>query len=129
MDLETFRQYCLSKPGVEESYPFKGEAVWMKVGGKLFGMANVTEMRMDGEFVPPFHFMNLKCDPEKAAALREQFPAIQPGWHQDKKHWNTLFMDGSLADALILELIDHACGLVFSNLPEKLKNAISNEKL
>lgn len=101
----------------------------MKVGGKLFGMANVTEMRMDGEFVPPFHFMNLKCDPEKAAALREQFPAIQPGWHQDKKHWNTLFMDGSLADALILELIDHACGLVFSNLPEKLKNAISNEKL
>ena len=83
MDFESFRNYCLAKNGVTEDYPFKGEAVWMKVMGKMFAMANVTELKMDGEIVAPFHFINLKCDPEKAEQLRESFDAIQPSFLAD----------------------------------------------
>ena len=121
MNLESFLQYCLSKPGVEDSYPFKGECAWLKVGGKMSGMVNVTEMKMDGIFISPFHFTNLKCDPEKAISLRESYAAILPGWHQSKKHWNTIYLDGSLSDDLIFELIDHAYNLVASSLSQKMK--------
>ena len=124
MNLETFRNYCLSKKGVEENYPFKGEAVWMKVKGKMFAMANVMELKMDGEIVPPFHFINLKCEPEKALELRESHAAIQPGWHQSKKHWNSLYMDGSLPDELILSLIDHSYDIVVKTLPKKVQEEL-----
>jgi predicted DNA-binding protein (MmcQ/YjbR family) len=78
MDFETFRNYCLAKKGVTEDYPFKGEAVWMKVKGKMFAMANVLELKMEGELVEPFHFINLKCEPEKEAEqLRESHAAIR----------------------------------------------------
>lgn len=124
MNFETFRAYCLAKKGVTEDYPFKGEAVWMKVMGKMFAMANVMELKMDGVMVEPFHFVNLKCNPEKSEALREQYGAIQPGWHQSKKHWNSLYMDGSLEDELILELIDHSYEIVVNSLPKKTKNLL-----
>lgn len=121
MNIEQFRDYCLAKPGVTENYPFKGEAVWMKVLGKMFAMANVTELKMDGEMVAPFHFMNLKCDPERAEELRASHPAIRPGWHQSKVHWNSLYMDGTLDDRLILELIDHSYDIVAQSLTGKQK--------
>ncbi len=121
MTFNDFREYCLAKPGVEESYPFRGECAWMKVGGKMFGMANCIEMKMDGELVPPFHFANLKCDPEKALELRESYAAIRPGWHQNKDHWNSLYMDGSLPDDLIKELIDHAYNIIAAKLSKKKK--------
>lgn len=126
MDLETFNHYCLSKKGVTASYPFKGETVWMKVAGKMFAMANVQEMMKDGELIPSFHFVNLKCDPQKAEELRTSHHAIQPGWHQNKTHWNSLYMDGSLNDHLIFELIDHSYNIVFDSLSNKVKEELSS---
>lgn len=112
MTLGEFKSYCLSKADVTENYPFKGECVWIKVKGKMFAMANVQVITVDGEKVHPFYLINLKCDPERARALRESHDAIRPGWHQNKEHWNSLIMDGSLPDELILELIDHSYELV-----------------
>lgn len=125
MTFETFRDYCLAKPGVTENYPFKGECAWLKVGGKLFALTNCFEMKMGKEIVPPFYFANLKCEPEKALELRASHPAIQPGWHQNKKHWNSLYFDDSLSDELIFELIDHAYDLVFGSLPKKIQQNLS----
>ena len=124
MTLDSYIAYCLAKPGVEVSYPFKGECAWLKVGGKMFSLVNVTEMKMDGDIIPPFHFANLKCDPTKAIGLRESHAAIRPGWHQNKDHWNSLFMDGSLTDNLIKELIDHAYEIVAKKLPKKIKTEL-----
>ncbi|MBX2841792.1 MAG: MmcQ/YjbR family DNA-binding protein [Flammeovirgaceae bacterium] len=126
MIFEDFRNYCLAKNGVTEDYPFKGEAVWMKVSGKMFALANVEELKMGVEKVPPFHFINLKCDPEKAIELREKHPAIQPGWHQSKKHWNSVYMDGSLNDNLIRELIDHAYDIVVAGMSKKTQEELKN---
>jgi len=125
MTLNSFLQYCLSKPDVEDSYPFKGECAWLKVGGKMFGMVNVTELKMNGQIIPPFHFTNLKCDPEKAIALRESHASITPAWHQSKKHWNTLYFDGSLSDDLVLEMVDHAYKLVTASLSNKTKSELN----
>ena len=124
MTLESYIEYCLAKPGVEVSYPFKGECAWLKVGGKMFSLVNAVEMKMEGEIVPPFHFANLKCDPLKALTLRESYRAIKPGWHQNKDHWNSLYMDGSLPDDLIKELVDHAYETVASKLPKKIKSEL-----
>ncbi len=78
MNLEEFNNYCLSKTGVTADYPFKGEAVWMKVMGKMFAMTNVLELKFGPELVAPFHFINLKCEPEKAVNLREQYHVTSP---------------------------------------------------
>lgn len=127
MTLAAFNKYCLDKKGVEDTYPFKGEAVWMKVMGKMFAMANVQPLKFGAEMVEPFHFINLKCDPEYAVELRVQYAAIIPGWHQSKTHWNTLLMDGSLPDHLIRELIDHSYAVVVSGMSKKLQTEL--EKL
>lgn len=124
MTLDTFRDYCLAKPGVTEDYPFDGECAWLKVGGKMFALVNVMEMKMGKDLVPPFHFANLKCDPEDAIDLRDKHEAIQPGWHMSKKHWNTIYFDGSLKDSFIKELVDHAYELVFTGLSKKVKEQI-----
>ena len=116
MLLEKFTTYCLSKSGTSEDFPGKGQAVWMKAGGKMFAMTNVEPMKMDGEEVLPFHFINLKCDPERAMALRSQYAAIMPGWHQNKTHWNTLLMGQDLPDSLIYELTDHSYDLAIAAL-------------
>lgn len=126
MTLKEFNAYCLAKPGVEANYPFKGDTVWMKVMGKMFAMTNVRSMKMNGSLVEPFHFINLKCHPEQAIALRQEYPAIKAGWHQSKTHWNSLYMDGSLPDKLILELTDHAYELVKGSLSKKLLFAVQN---
>lgn len=125
MNIEKFRDYCLSKPGVTENYPFKGEAVWLKVLGKMFAMANVTELKMDGEMVPPFHFINLKCEPERAIELREQHSGIRPGWHTSKVHWNSLYINEGLSDELIIELIDHSYDIVVQKLTAKERKELA----
>ena len=125
MNLEEFKQYCLVKKGVEETYPFNGEAVWMKVMGKMFAMTFVQDFKFNGEMAPPFLFVNLKCEPEKALELREQYSAVQPGWHQSKKHWNSVFIDGTLSDSMIRELIDHSYDIVVAGLPKKLKEELA----
>ena len=108
MNIEEFREYCMSKPGVTEEFPFDEVTLVFKVAGKVFVLTN-----LDGDWS-----LNLKCDPERAIELREQYPAIQPGYHMNKVHWNTVMMDGSLSQKLILELIDHSYQLVVDKLPK-----------
>ena len=111
MDVEAIRAYCLTKKGVEEGFPFGDTTLVIKVGGKIFVLMN-----LDGD-----PSMNLKCDPDRAIDLREENPAIIPGYHMNKKHWNTVVLDGSLPKRLILEMIDHSYNLVFQSLPLKLR--------
>jgi len=108
MNIEEFREYCIAKPGVTEEFPFDENTLVFKVMGKMFALTDLVD-----EFS-----LNLKCDPERAIALREQYPAIQPGYHMSKVHWNTVKMDGSLNQNLILELIDHSYQLVVDKLPK-----------
>ena len=111
MNIEEFREYCIAKPGVTEEFPFDESTLVFKVMGKIFALTDLVD-----EFS-----LNLKCDPERAIALREQYAAIQPGYHMNKAHWNTIKMDGSLSQKLILELIDHSYDLVVDKLPKGKK--------
>lgn len=111
MDIESYRAYCLGKAGVTEEFPFDEQVLAFKVMGKVFALTDV-----DG-----FESINLKCDPERAVELRERYEEIIPGYHMNKKHWNTVSMSGSLPDQLVCELIDHSYELVVNGLPRKLK--------
>ena len=110
MILENLREYCLSKPFVTESFPFGDDTLVFKVMGKIFALVSLDE-----------HRINLKCDPEKAIALREEFPDVIPGYHMDKRHWNTVLLNGSVPAKLILAWIDDSYTLVVAALPEKLR--------
>lgn len=116
MDIEAYRGYCLAKPGVTEELPFGPDTLVFKVMGKLFALSGVEE----------FKSINLKCEPERATELRDRFPAVQPGYHMNKKHWNTVLMDGTLPHKMVLELIDHSYDLVVKGLPKKDREALVN---
>ena len=124
LNLDTFQQYCRQLPGSEETYPFGDHAVWYKVAGKVYAWTFVKPFNFEGKTGHPFMFINVKGNPEKREALREAHMAIQPGWHQNKMHWHSVFMDGSLPDRLVLDLIDESYRLVVSGLPAKLRSAI-----
>lgn len=115
MTITFFREYCLAKPGTSEDTPFDENTLCLRVGGKIFAILDIDQ----------FESVNLKCDPERAAELREQFPGIQPGYHMNKKHWNTVMADGSVSDKLILELTDHSYDLVFNSLPSKIRASLT----
>lgn len=108
--------YCLSLPGAELTYPFDFETPVFKVGGKIFALYGATND-------PPR--INLKCDPDDAEALRAQYPAVQPGYHMNKKHWNTVVLDGSLPETLVRELIDHSYALVAASLPKRVQKSLA----
>jgi predicted DNA-binding protein (MmcQ/YjbR family) len=114
MNLADFCAHCLSLPDVEETTPFGPEAIVYKVGGKMFALAMADE-------VPTR--VNLKCDPERALELRDRFEDITPGYHMNKRHWNTLNLGGRLSIVLIRELIEHSYELVVASLPKKTKQA------
>ena len=103
MNIETLREYCLSKPGAEETLPFGPDTLVYKVGGKVFLLTG-----LDSEDLR----FNVKCDPDKAIELREVFTCVQPGFHMNKKHWNTIVADGSVPDKQLKEWIDHSYELV-----------------
>jgi len=111
MNVEDFHAYCMSKKGVEETFPFDKETLVFKVMGKMFALTGLEH--------PEFR-VNLKCDPDRAIELREQYPAIQPGWHMSKKHWNTVYFEEDLEDAFLRELIDHSYDLVVKGFSKKL---------
>ena len=115
MDIEQLQQYCLSKPGVEETLPFGPDTLVYKVGGKVFLLTS-----LDAE---DFRF-NVKCDPDRAEELREQYPCVLPGYHMNKKHWNTIVADGSVSVKLLKEWIDHSYALVVKSLPKKLREEL-----
>lgn len=107
MNIESLREYCLSKKDVTESFPFDDVTLVFKVKEKMFALVN-----LDGDLS-----INLKCDPEKAVDLREHYPCVLPGYHMDKKHWNTVMIDGSVDDSLLHEWIDHSYALIVSKVP------------
>lgn len=115
MNIEELREYCLSKKGVTEHFPFDEVTLVFKVGDKMFALTN-----LDGEPT-----VNLKCDPERAIELREQHSSIIPGYHMNKTHWNTVIMDGTVSDKLIYELVEHSYNLVFESLPKIKRERIA----
>ena len=112
MNTETLREYCISKPGVTESFPFGGDALVFKVGSKMFALLS-TESRPTT--------INLKCDPERAAQLREEHTAVTPGYHMNKTHWNTITLDGSVRTADVQEWIDLSYELVRNSLSKAVQ--------
>lgn len=115
LNIESLRDYCLSKPASAESFPFGDDTLVFKVGNKVFLLASLSK---------PESF-NAKCDPEKSIALREQHSEIIPGYHMNKKHWNTVYYNQSLSESLLKELIDHSYELVFFSLPKTTQSNIN----
>jgi predicted DNA-binding protein (MmcQ/YjbR family) len=103
MDIEHLREYCLAKPSAEECFPFGPETLVYKVNGKIFLLASIDKQ--------PVQF-NVKCDPEKAIELRELHASVIPGYHMNKKLWNTVIIDGTLPSATLKEFIDDSYQLV-----------------
>jgi predicted DNA-binding protein (MmcQ/YjbR family) len=102
MNIEILREYCISKKGATESFPFGEETLVFKVTGKIFALVN-----LDGDLS-----INLKCDPVLAIDLRERYSAVTPGYHMNKKHWNTVLLDGSVPDKEVFSWIDHSYNLI-----------------
>jgi predicted DNA-binding protein (MmcQ/YjbR family) len=109
MNIEDFREYCLSKKDVTECFPFDEATLVFKVMGKMFALTDTED-----DFT-----INLKCDPEKAIDLREHYPCVLPGYHMDKKHWNTIVIDGSVADNILQEWINDSYNLVLKKIKKK----------
>lgn len=116
MNIEAFRNYCLDKKGVTEEFPFGENTLVYKVMGKMFALTDLED----------FSSVNLKCDPEQGAELREQFPAVQPGYHMNKKHWITVIMDGSVSDATLRGWVDTSYDLVVKTLTKSKKSILES---
>ena len=114
MNIESFREFCLDKPGVSEGFPFDTNTLVFKVAGKMFALTNIDL----------FQSVNMKCDPEYAIELRETFQGIKPGYHMSKKHWNTVSTESDVPDKLILELVDQSYNLVVKSLTKGLRDGL-----
>lgn len=115
MNIEELRDHCLAKPGATEGFPFGEDTLVFKVGGKIF---LITGLDQGDRF-------NVKCDPELAVELRERYTEVQPGYHMNKKMWNTVFMTGSLTHKQLLDMIDHSYDLIIKSLPKKTQAEIT----
>lgn len=114
MDAEQIREYCLSKAAVTEEFPFDDETLVFKVMGRIFAL-----VALEGDL-----WVNLKCEPARALELRERFPAVTPGYHMNKKHWNTVYVDGSMSRDELTGLIDHSYDMVVAGLSRKLREQL-----
>jgi len=112
MNVEELREYCLILKGTTECFPFDEVTLVLKVHGKMFALIPLDNIEPQ---------ISLKCDPERAIALREEFSAIVPAWHFNKKYWNTLLIDPSISRTLLFELIQHSYDLVVKGLPRKFR--------
>ena len=110
MDLRNFSEYCLTKTDATEGTPFGPDTLVFKVAGKVFALASLDD-------VPPR--VNLKCDPERALDLRDRYQEVQPGYHMNKKHWNTIELGGGIPESELREMIDHSYYLVVARLPKQ----------
>lgn len=117
MHLDELREYCLNKKGVEECLPFGNDTLVFKVMGKMFLLTGIES--------EPIEF-NVKCVPEKAIELREKYTCVQPGYHMNKQHWNTIRCDYSVSDTLICEWIDDSYELVVKSLTKKMQSELTN---
>ena len=119
MNIEQFRTYCISKKGVTEHFPFDNDVLVFKVGGKMFALASLSQWEK-GE-----GYINLKCDPDYAEELRAEYNSIQPGYHMNKKLWNSVYVHtGELPVKLISDLIDHSSDEIVKSLPKKLRDTL-----
>jgi len=109
MDLESFREYCLCKPEATEGTPFGPDVLVFKVGGKIFALASLDDVPARA---------NLKCDPDLALELRDRYEQVTPGYHMNKKHWNTVEIESGIPDIELRKMIDHSYDLVVSSLPK-----------
>lgn len=116
IELEELRQRALEKPGVSEDFPFDQDTLVFKVLGKIFMLTNL-------EAYPSS--INLKCEPTRALELRERYDAVKPGYHMNKKHWNTITLDGTIADELLLALVDHSYDRVVAGLKRTERDALA----
>src|SRR5258705_13656970 len=112
MNIETLREYCLNKPGVEETLPFGPDTLVYKVNGKIFLITGLDQEQLN---------FNVKCNPDKSIELREEFSCVQPGYHMNKKHWNTIVVDGSVSNKQLKEWIDWSYELVAGKKVKKKK--------
>ncbi|RAJ07016.1 putative DNA-binding protein (MmcQ/YjbR family) [Chitinophaga skermanii] len=117
MNIEMFREFCLSLPGTTEGFPFGEENLVFFVKGKMFAITDVSE----------FASVNLKCDPEEAVELRERYEAVLPGYHMNKKHWNTVLMDGTIPKSMFFKWVRDSYDLVVAKLPKKDREELSKE--
>lgn len=115
MDIESLRNYCLAKNEVSEGFPFGETTLVFKVRGKIFFLAGLDN---------PILQFNVKCDPEKAIEWREQYASVIPGYHMNKKWWNTVIVDGSISSRVLKEMIDDSYRLVVSSLPKKMQEGL-----
>jgi len=109
MNRESIVSHCLDKPGAREDYPFGPEPLVVKVGSKMFALVSGSE---------PVH-ISLKCDPDTAIMLRQEFEAVKPGYHLNKTHWNTVVVDGSVPEKDVRWMIDHSYALVLKSMPKR----------
>jgi predicted DNA-binding protein (MmcQ/YjbR family) len=116
MDIESYRDFCLSLPHVTEGFPFDTKTLVFKVKQKMFALTDVNS----------FESINLKCDPDQAVLLREKYEAVLHGYHMSKVHWNTILMDGSINDKLIQQWIKNSYQLVVNTLPKKDRFLLDN---
>jgi len=114
MNIEEYRDYCLSLPGAEEGFPFNESTLVFKVKGKMFSATDVDT----------FELVNLKCDPVKAIELRERYTFVIPGYHMNKKHWNSIKMDHPVPGDLLREWISDSYKLVVAKLPKKERDEL-----
>lgn len=116
MHVEEFRNYCINRAGVTEEFPFDEVTLVFKVMGKMFALISLNNAEASA---------NLKCDPERSSELREEYGDIIPGFHMNKKHWNTVYLERELSDNLIKDLIDHSYDLVVKGLSKRLKEELN----
>lgn len=116
MDIESYRAYCLALHGVTEGFPFDDKTLVFKVGGKMFALLDLDY----------FKSVNLKCDPDYALELRAENEGIIPGYHMNKKHWNTVSVLGEVPDKLLLDLTVHSYQLVYNSLTKKVQMEVSS---
>lgn len=114
MDFQQIKSYLLSKLGCEETYPFGPDPMVAKVGGKIFALVSID--------ADPCR-ITIKCDPADAQLQRSMYNAIQPGYHMNKEHWNTIILNQTIPIELIYQLVDDSFNLVFSKLPKKIRNS------
>ena len=117
MKIDAIREHALPEPGAREVYPFGPKTAVFKVQNKIFMLARVPRCPLE---------INLKCNPDRALMLREIFDAVEPGYHMNKRHWNTIILEGSVPDATVLELIDHSYDLVVAKLTALQRNNLNS---
>jgi predicted DNA-binding protein (MmcQ/YjbR family) len=119
LSVESLREQCRSKPGSQETFPFDLRTLVFKVAGKMYALCDI-----DGD---PLE-LSLKCDPDEAEALRSVYPAVKPGYHLNKRHWNTVTLDGTVGDKVVLEWLDRSYDRVVAGLTRREREALAHQE-